>query len=358
MVELLAWLCEKPEHTACRKRVCTNVMREPRSGNTARPRACKIGFPESRSVQPVPASPSIGRLRAAVRALAAAATALALAGCSGGVTEPQGPVGAADWQITVNALEIMLAIAVPTILAGLAFAWWFRASNTRARRQPDFVYSGRLELLVWSIPLLTILFLGGVTWIGSHRLDPFAPIESSARPVEVQVVSLDWRWLFVYPGEGIATVNELVVPTGVPVHFSLTSASVMNAFFVPQLGSMVATMNGMVTQLALQADRDGDYFGTSTQYSGDGFSGMNFVVHAVSAERYRAWVGEVRSGGQPLDRGRYMALAQQSHDARPLRFGEVAPGLFDAIVTGKIPPAPGPQEGRGGRGAKPKTGDR
>ena len=304
------------------------------------------------------ASISPHRGRPAARASAGAATALALAGCSGGVIEPQGPVGAADWQITVNALEIMLAIAVPTIVAGIAFAWWFRASNARARRQPDFVYSGRLELLVWSIPLLTILFLGGVTWIGSHRLDPFAPIPSATQPLEVQVVSLDWRWLFVYPGEGIATVNELVVPTGAPVHFSLTSASVMNAFFVPQLGSMVATMNGMVTQLALQADRDGDYFGTSTQFSGDGFSDMNFVVHAVPADRYREWVAQVRSGGRPLDRERYIALARQSHDAKPQRFGAVEPGLFDAIATGRIPPSAGPQEGRGGPGVKPKMGDR
>lgn len=310
------------------------------------------------SVQQVPASASSHCIRPAVRAAAAAAAALALAGCSGGVIEPQGPVGAADWQITINALEIMLAIAVPTIVAGVAFAWWFRASNTRARRQPDFVYSGRLELLVWSIPLLTILFLGGVTWIGSHRLDPFAPIPSATQPLEVQVVSLDWRWLFVYPGEGIATVNELVVPTGTPVHFSLTSASVMNAFFVPQLGSMVATMNGMVTQLALQADHDGDYFGTSTQYSGDGFSDMNFTVHAVPAGRYREWVAQVHAGGQSLDRQRYVELAQQSHDAKPLRFGTVQPGLFAAIATGKIPPSPGPKEGKGGPGVKPKTGDR
>jgi cytochrome o ubiquinol oxidase subunit 2 len=178
-----------------------------------------------------------------------------LAGCSESIFNAQGPIGAANSQILLNALGIMLVIVVPTIIGVLVFAWWFRASNARARYQPGFVYSGRIELIVWAIPLLVILFLGGVIWIGAHALDPFKPIETQEKPVEVQVVSLDWKWLFVYPELGIASVNDLVVPTKVPVHFSLTSASVMNMFFVPQLGSMVATMNGMVTQLWLQAGR-------------------------------------------------------------------------------------------------------
>src|SRR5215470_17146645 len=155
---------------------------------------------------------------------------LSLAGCSGGVLEPQGPIGAANLKIMYNALAIMLAIVLPTIVATLAFAWWFRASNPRAQYRPDWVYSGRLELLVWGIPLLVIVFLSGVIWVGSHALDPFKPIESQSKPIEVQVVSLDWKWLFIYPDQGIASVNELVVPAGVPVHFSLTSASVMNMF--------------------------------------------------------------------------------------------------------------------------------
>ena len=176
-------------------------------------------------------------------------------------------------------------IVVPTIVAALFFAWWFRASNARASYRPDWVYSGRIEIIVWSIPLLVILFLGGVIWIGSHDLDPYRPIASQAKATEVQVVSLDWKWLFIYPDQGIASVNELVVPVAAPVHFSLTSASVMNSFFVPQLGSMIATMNGMVTQLHLQADQSGEFYGQSTQFSGDGFSGMQFVVRAVPAGR-------------------------------------------------------------------------
>lgn len=258
--------------------------------------------------------------------------------CSGGVLDPQGPIGMADRQIMFNALAIMLAIAIPTIAVAIAFAWWFRASNTRARRMPDWVYSGRIELLVWSIPLLTILFLSGVIWVGSHELDPSRPIASSGKPVEVQVVSLDWKWLFVYPGEGIATVNDLVVPSGVPVHFSLTSGSVMNAFFVPQLGSMVATMNGMVTQLHLQADRPGDYYGESAQFSGDGFSDMHFTLHAVPPERFAQWIASVRSTSKPLDRAAYQALARAGSANAPTGYGSVQPDLFEQIVSGEARP--------------------
>jgi cytochrome o ubiquinol oxidase subunit II len=279
------------------------------------------------------------------RPVAAAAAALLLAGCAGGVWDAQGPVGAADRQMTLNALAIMLAIVVPTIALGLAVAWWFRASNPRAQRRPHYVYSGRVELVVWSIPLLVILFLAGVIWVGSHQLDPFRPLESNTKPLEVQVVSLDWKWLFIYPDEGIATVNELVVPAGVPVHFSLTSASVMNAFFVPQLGSMIATMNGMVTQLHLQADRPGDYYGASTQFSGDGFSGMHFVVRAVPTDRYAQWVTTARGAGAALDRAAYGDLARESSNVLPYTYRAVERGLFQAIATQQIAPATNPRGG-------------
>src|SRR5262245_59679793 len=281
---------------------------------------------------------------------------LSLAGCSGGVLEPQGPIGAANLKIMYNALAIMLAIVVPTIVATLAFAWWFRASNPRAQYRPDWVYSGRLEILVWGIPLLVIMFLGGVIWVGSHQLDPFRPIASQSKPIEVQVVSLDWKWLFIYPDQGIASVNELAVPTGVPVHFSLTSASVMNQFFVPQLGSMIATMNGMVTQLHLKADKPGEYFGLSTQLSGDGFSGMKFSVRAVPHEAFAQWVAAARQSEPALDRASYAVLSQQSQDVRPFTYRAVDPTLFDAIVTQQIPPAPGPQTGQGGPQLRPIGG--
>ena len=156
---------------------------------------------------------------------------------------------------------------------------WRGGSAKRTPRhgyQPHWAYSGRIELIVWFIPILVICFLGGVIYIGSHDLDPAKPIASQDKPLEVQVVSLDWKWLFIYPDQGVASVNQLFVPVGAPIHFNLTSASVMNAFFVPQLGSMIYTMNGMVTQLHLQADHAGDYNGLSAQFSGDGFPDMGY----------------------------------------------------------------------------------
>ncbi len=296
--------------------------------------------------------PFIGwRLTAAVPLLCV------VAGCSGGVLDPHGPIGAADRQMMLNALAIMLAIVVPTIIAALAFAWWFRQSNTRAHRLPRWAYSGRVELIVWSIPLLTIMFLSGVIWIGSHQLDPYRPIASQTKPLELEVVSLDWKWLFIYPDQGIASVNQIVVPVGVPLHFSLTSASVMNAFFVPQLGSMVATMNGMVTQLYLQANHVGDYYGESTQFSGDGFSDMNFVVHAVRGDQFTHWVDNARKDGPALDRGGYAELARESESVPPFTYRSIDPHLFHAVATQEIPAAGGPRHGRGGPGVHPRPGN-
>ena len=277
------------------------------------------------------------------------------AGCAKGVLDPAGPVAADERLILFNALAIMLAIVVPTIVVALAFAWWYRAGNTRATYRPDFAYSGRIELLVWSIPILTIIFLGGVTWIGSHRLDPFKPLPATAagKPMEVQVVSLDWKWLFIYPEQGVASVNRLVVPAGRPVHFSLTSASVMNSFFVPQLGSQIYTMNGMVTQLSLQADKPGSFFGQSTHFSGDGFSDMYFTVDAVPAGQFAGWVAGAKANGPVLDAHAYVALARQSSKVKPYTYRAVLPVLFNAVASQRLLPGPGPQTGRGGPQVSP-----
>src|SRR4051794_19910253 len=188
----------------------------------------------------------------------------------------------------------MLAIVIPVIVATIAFAWWFRSGNRKASYHPNWDYSGRIELVVWSIPLMTVMLLGGIAWIGSHDLDPARPLPSASRPLRIEVVSLDWKWLFIYPDQGVATVNQLVVPTGVPVSFRLTSGTVWNAFFVPRLGTMIYTMPGMATRLNLEADADGTYEGQSSQFSGDGFSGMHFKVRAVPPGEFTAWVGRAR----------------------------------------------------------------
>ena len=270
---------------------------------------------------------------------------IALTACDPAVLDPRGAIGIADKTILIDSLAIMLAIVIPTILAILAFAWWFRAANTRATYRPDWAYSGRIELVVWGIPLLVIMLLGGVAWIGSHDLDPAKPLASNPPPLEVQVVSLDWKWLFIYPNLGVASVNQLVVPAGVPIHFSLTSASVMSAFFIPRLGSMIYTMNGMRTQLNLVADAPGTFLGLASHFSGDGFSDMHFDVRAVPAQQFTAWIEATRSTGPSLDPTSYAALERQSMNTKPFTFRAIDPDLFNAIVAQKLPPGPGPEGG-------------
>lgn len=264
--------------------------------------------------------------------------AVTLTGCSEGVLSPQGPIASAERQILFNSLGIMLAIVIPTILATLGVAYWFRSSNLRARYMPDFEYSGRLEMLVWSIPAMTVLLVGGVAWVGAHDLDPRKPIASAVNPVRVQVVSLDWKWLFIYPDQGIASVNQLTVPVGTPVNFELTSSGVMNSFFVPQLGSQIYTMAGMVTRLQLQADRPGAYRGLSANFSGDGFADMRFAVNAVPAEGFAQWVIATRRAGPLLDAQAYADLARPSEAVAPFTYREVAPDQFNNILISATQP--------------------
>jgi cytochrome o ubiquinol oxidase subunit 2 len=259
-------------------------------------------------------------------------SAAALSGCTEGVLDPKGPKAQAERQILFNSLGIMLAIVIPTILATLGVAYWFRSSNNRARYQPEFTYSGRLELLVWSIPAMTVLLVGGVAWVGSHDLDPRQPIDAATRPIRVQVVSLDWKWLFIYPDQGIASVNHLTIPVGTPISFDLTSSGVMNSFFIPQLGSQIYTMAGMTTRLQLQADHVGTYRGLSANYSGEGFSDMRFTVDAVPAENFAQWVNTTRSAGPLLDAQAYADLAKPSSAVAPFTYRAISPNLFNGIV--------------------------
>ncbi len=254
-----------------------------------------------------------------------------------------GPVANGDATILIDATVIMLAIVVPTLAMAFFFAWRYRASNARATYLPHWSFSGRIEAVVWSIPTLTIIFLGGLIWTGSRDLDPFRPIPSSTPPLQVQVVALDWKWLFLYPDQGIATVNELVLPAGRPVTFSITSASVFNAFFVPGLGSMIYAMPGMVSKLNLKANDPTRLWGLSTQFSGDGFSDMQFAVRSVPDADFTQWVNGLRGQGGRLDRDAYEKLLVPSAQHPPTTFGSVDAGLFQAIATQDIPPGPGPQ---------------
>ncbi len=261
------------------------------------------------------------------------AAVLLLSGCEGGVLDPKGQIGVDEKNLILIATALMLVVVIPVIFMTLYFAWKYRASNTSARYTPKWAHSTRLELVVWLIPCIIIVILGSITWVSTHRLDPYKALESDEPPLEVEVVSLNWKWLFIYPEQGIATVNELVIPSGVPVSFRLTSESTMNSFFIPQLGSQIYTMAAMATQLHLIADEPGNYQGISANYSGAGFTGMHFDTHATATRQdFDDWVDKVKRSDETLDDAGYRALAEPSENEPVHHYASVAPGLFDRIL--------------------------
>ena len=283
-------------------------------------------------------------MRHAALAVILISGALLLASCQG-VLDPRGPIASAERLLLINSTAIMLVVVVPVIVATLAFAWWYRASNTHATRSLDESYESRVEFVTWSIPALTVILLGGVIWISSHQLDPRAPIPGESAPLRVDVVALDWKWLFIYPDQGVAAVNQLVIPVGTPVQFRLTSATVMNSFFVPQLGSQIYTMGGMTTHLNLLADQPGEFPGFSANFSGDGFSEMRFVVKSVPAADFNAWLEQVRGSGSALDDAGYAELTKPSKAVPPTTYRSVQPKLFERIIDQTVAGPPLRQAG-------------
>jgi cytochrome o ubiquinol oxidase subunit 2 len=288
-------------------------------------------------------TPSASAMR--LRVISMTGAAMLTASCSEGVLDPHGPVGKAERVILYDSTAIMLAVIIPVIVLTLVFAWWFRARNERARYRPDWEYSGRIEMIIWSIPALVILFLGGIAWTGSHDLDPPVPLAESKAPLDIEVISLDWRWLFIYPHEGIASLNHLVVPAGVPLRFRLTSTTVMNSFFVPQLGSQIYAMPNMVTRLNLMADQPGTFEGLSAQFSGDGFSDMRFDLVSTEAEDFKAWVNAAKTQGGVLDANTFDALARPARATGAQTYAQVSEGLFERISSGHMA-AVSPQRGQ------------
>ena len=235
-----------------------------------------------------------------------------------------GPSARAEKQILINSTAIMLAIIIPTMIATIAFAFWFRRGNAKATYRPDWEYSGAIEMVVWAIPALTVMLLGGIAWIGSHDLEPSKPLESKAPPFKVDVVSLDWKWLFIYPDQGIATVNQLVVPAGTPVSFRLTSATVWNTFFVPQMGSMIYTMPRMVTRLNLQADRQGVFPAGRPISAATAFPAWSSTSSGPAAAVRR--LGAVGTRFRPDARRRGLCPASKpSSYVKPMTFGALPP---------------------------------
>lgn len=273
---------------------------------------------------------------------------LPLAGCARTVVlNPSGDIARQQGDLIVVATLLMLIIIVPVIALTLFFAWRYRASNTKAIYKPDWDHSTQLELVIWAVPLLIIIALGAITWISTHTLDPYRPLDriaegrpvpENSKPLEVEVVALDWKWLFIYPEQGIATVNEMAAPVDRPIHFKLTASSVMNAFYVPELAGMIYTMPGMQTELHAVINKAGKYEGFSANYSGAGFSHMRFGFHATDNAGFDAWVAKVKASGNALERNDYLTLEKPSEREPVRHYGTVDAGLYTAILNRCVDP--------------------
>ena len=257
---------------------------------------------------------------------------LLLSGCGMTLLEPKGQVGMAEKDLIITATLLMLVVVVPVILMTIAFAWKYRASNTKATYLPDWSHSTKIEIAVWGVPLILLIFLGIITYKSTHALDPYRPLESTVKPVTIQVVSLDWKWLFIYPDQGIATVNKIVFPANTPVNFQITSDSVMNSFFIPGLGGQIYAMAGMLTKLHLIANENGEFDGISANYSGEGFTGMKFKAVATSQADFDAWIAEVKNSPKRLETAEYTALAKPSERNPVELYSSYSPNLFQTII--------------------------
>lgn len=281
-----------------------------------------------------------------LKMLALAPLLLALGGCDWVVMNPSGDIAAQQRDLIIVATVLMLLIIVPVIALTLFFAWKYRRSNEAAKYDPDWHHSTRLEIVIWAAPLVIITILGAVTWTNTHLLDPYRPLDRIApgrsaeniKPLKVQVVALDWKWLFIYPELGIATVNEMAAPVDRPLNFELTSSSVMNSFYVPALAGQIYAMPGMTTKLHAVINKAGVYDGFSANYSGEGFSHMRFKFRGMSEAEFARWTEQVRKGGGRLDGPRYLVLEKPSEKVPPQRFAAVDADLFHKAVNRCVEP--------------------
>ncbi len=255
-----------------------------------------------------------------------------------GLLNPKGVIAVAEKNLLITAVLLMMIVIVPVFVMLFSFAWRYRAGNTKAKYAPDWHTNVALEFTWWAVPIVIIAILGTITWKTSHDLDPFKPLISDVKPITVQVVALDWKWLFIYPEEHIATVNYLVVPKDTPINFVITADAPMNAFWIPQLGTQIYAMPGMTAKLHLMANEEGIYKGVSSNFSGDGFSGMKFDTKVVSGEGYADWVNTTRTIPGTLTKESYGELAKQSKNNPVQIFSSTEDGLYDYIVMKYMAP--------------------
>lgn len=281
------------------------------------------------------------KLRSICRGIGVLAMTLFLGGCKFALLNPQGRIAVAEKDLLIDALLLMLIVVIPVMILTLIIAWRYRAKNTKAEYLPTWCHSNVIEAICWGVPLAIIITLATMTWISTHKLDPYKSIViKGKKTLTIQVVALNWKWLFIYPKQGIATVNTLTIPTRTPVRFFITADAPMNSIEIPQLAGQIYAMAAMRTQLHLTADHVGTYEGFSTNYSGDGFAGMKFKVHAVKPAQFNRWVGHVRrTAGKRLTLSTYRQLTKDSIRNKPAYYAHVKPGLFERIIDQYIIPA-------------------
>ncbi|WP_319775241.1 ubiquinol oxidase subunit II [Breoghania sp.] len=270
-----------------------------------------------------------------------------LGGCNLVILDPAGDMAMQQRDLIVLATVLMLVIVLPVMALTVWFAWRYRKGND-APYEPDWDHSMKIELVVWAAPLAIIIALGSVTWVATHMLDPYRPLDRIAagkpvpeesKPLEVEVVALDWKWLFFYPEYGVATVNELAAPVDRPITFRITASSVMNSFFIPALAGQIYAMPGMETKLHAVVNRAGVYDGLSANYSGAGFSGMRFKFHGMSDEAFADWIANVREKGSDLTRPVYEQLERPSENVAPIYYAGFPDDLYNRILNMCVDPA-------------------
>ena len=257
---------------------------------------------------------------------------LLLGGCNWTLLNPVGQVGIEERNLIITATLLMLLVVVPVIAMTFIFAWKYRASNKDATYAPKWSHSTKIEVVIWTVPILIILALGVLTYKSTHALDPYRPLESDVKPLTIEVVAMDWKWLFIYPEQGIATVNKIVFPANTPINFRITSDTVMNSFFIPGLGGQIYAMAGMTTKLHLIANHNAEMDGISANYSGAGFTGMKFKAIATSQADFDAWVNEVKASPKQLDQAEYAALSKPSQNNPATLYSAYTPDLFQQII--------------------------
>ena len=248
------------------------------------------------------------------------------------VLDPQGPVAYKERQLIIVTVLLALIVVLPVFTMLFAISWKYREGNKKAIYTPNWDHSRVAETVWWGVPTLLILIISIITWNSSHQLDPFKSLASTTQPITIQVVALDWKWLFIYPEQNIASVNYVRFPKSTPVNFEITSDATMNSFWVPRLGGQIYAMTGMSTQLHLMADQTGKYNGSSANISGAGFAGMKFTAEATSESDFQEWVQNVQLSSQQLDQQSYNKLARPSQNNPSAYYALGDPALYTTII--------------------------